>query len=125
MSYGLGQYKKTLVHTASKERILLMLYQSAIDNCKKAIVAIEENQVVKKGEHIAKLQDIVAELNNSLDFEVSDIAKDLSSLYDYILFSSTRANMEMDKRPLESCLEVLLNLYDGWKNAVKSLKRKK
>ena len=41
MSYGLGAYKKTAVKTASKEQILLMLYQeAAIKSCKKAMEAI-------------------------------------------------------------------------------------
>ena len=124
MSYGLGQYKRTSVHTASKEKILLMLYQSAIKNCKKAIDAIEKNDIAKKGEYIGKLQDIVLELNNSLDFNASEgIATELSSLYDYILFSSTRANVDIDKKPLESCLKVLKTLYDGWDKAIKDLQK--
>ncbi len=75
MSYGLGAYKKTSIHTASKEQILLMLYQSAIKNCKKAIEAIDERDIQKKGEFIAKLQDIVIELNNSLDFDIGGDVK--------------------------------------------------
>lgn len=123
MSYGLGAYKKTSVQTASREQILLMLYQAAIKNCKKAISAIDENDVAKKGEFIAKLQDIVIELNNSLDFEIGgDVARELSSLYDYVLYSSTQANIKIDKEPLEGCLNVLTTLYDGWAQAIKSLK---
>ena len=123
MSYGLGAYKKTSVNTASKEQILLMLYQAAIKNCKKAITAIDEKQVAAKGEHIGKLQDIVIELNNSLDFEVGgDVARELSSLYDYILHATTQANIKIDKEPLEGCLRVLNTLYDGWSQAIKSLK---
>ncbi|MCK6593859.1 MAG: flagellar export chaperone FliS [Bacteriovoracaceae bacterium] len=123
MSYGYGAYKKTAVSTASKEQILLMLYQAAIKNCKKAIEAIEERNISKKGEHIGKLQDIVIELNNSLDFEIGgDIAKELSSLYDYILFSSTQANIKIDPEPLEGCLKVLNTLYDGWQEAIKQMK---
>ena len=124
MSYGLGAYKKTSVNTASKEQILLMLYQAAIKNCKKSIEAIKENDVAAKGESIGKLQDIVIELNNSLDFEVGgDVAKELSSLYDYILYASTQANMNLDSEPLVSCLSVLNTLYDGWKEAIKSLRK--
>lgn len=124
MSYGLGAYKKTSVQTASKEQILLMLYQAAIKNCKKAIEAIEENQIAKKGEFIGKLQDIVIELNNSLDFEVGgDVARELSSLYDYMLYASTQANIKIDKEPLEGCLNVLNTLYKGWSDAIKSLKK--
>lgn len=123
MSYGLGAYKKTSIHTASKEQILLMLYQAAIKNCKKAIEAIEEKNLAKKGEFIGKLQDIVIELNNSLDFEVGGkIAGELSSLYDYLLFASTQANIKIDKEPLLGCLNVLTTLYDGWSEAIKTLK---
>ena len=123
MSYGLGAYKKTSVQTASKEQMLLMLYQAAIKNCKKSIEAIEQKNVQKKGEFIGKLQDIVIELNNSLDFEVGgDVARELSSLYDYVLYSSTQANIKIEKEPLEGCLKVLITLYEGWAEAIKSLK---
>lgn len=124
MSNGLAAYKKTSVGTASKEQILLMLYQSAIKNCKKGIEAIEQKQIAKKGEYIGKLQDIVIELNNSLDFEIGgQIAKELSTLYDYILHSSTQANIKIEKAPLESCLNILNTLYEGWAEAIKNLRK--
>lgn len=124
MSYGLGAYKKTSIHTASKEQVLLMLYQAAIKNCKKAIQAIEAKDISKKGEFIGKLQDIVIELNNSLDFKVGGaIAEELSSLYDYILFASTQANIKIEAEPLKGCLQVLTTLYDGWSDAIKSLRK--
>ena len=123
MSYGAQLYKKTSVETASKEQILLMLYQAAIKHCKKSIEGIEKNNLSKKGEHIGKLQDIVIELANSLDFEIGgDIAKELSSLYDYILHASTQANINIDTAPLQECLNILSTLYDGWIQAIKLLK---
>ncbi len=124
MTYGLGAYKKTAVNTASKEQVLLMLYQAAIKNCKKAMEAIDEKNIAKKGEYIGKMQDIIIELTNSLDFELGgNIAKELSSLYDFIIYSSTQANIKIEKQPLESCLEVLNTLYSGWIDAIKSLKK--
>ncbi len=123
MSYGFGAYKKTSLNTASKEQILLMLYQAAIKNCKKAIEAIEKKDIPRKGECIGKLQDIIVELHNSLDFEVGgEVAKELSSLYDYLMYSSTQANLKMDQSFLNGCLNVLTTLYDGWGEAVKTLK---
>ncbi len=123
MSYGLGAYKKTSVETASKEQILLMLYQAAIKNCKKAMEAIDQKNIAKKGEYIGKLQDIIIELSNSLDFEVGgDVAKELASLYDYMLYATTQANIKIDKSHLEGCLKVLNTLYEGWTEAIKSIK---
>ena len=124
MSYGAQAYKKTSVETASKEQILLMLYQAAIKHCKKAIESIEKNNLARKGEHIGKLQDIIIELASSLDFEVGgELAGELSSLYDYILHASTQANMNIDTAPLLECLNILNTLYDGWNQAIKSLKK--
>ncbi len=123
MSYGLGAYKNTSVKTASKEQILLMLYQSAIKNTRLAIDAIEKNEIAKKGEYIGKLQDIIIELANSLDHEVGgDVSKELESLYDFILHSSSQANIKIDSEPLHSILNVLNTLYEGWKTAIKNLK---
>jgi len=66
----------------------------------------------------------VIELNNSLDHEVGgDISKELASLYDYMLHSTTQANLKIDKAPLESVLKILNTLYDGWTEAIKSLKK--
>jgi flagellar protein FliS len=123
MSYGLGAYKKTSVQTASKEQILLMLYQAAIKNCRVAIDAINKRDIAKKGIHIGKLQDIIIELSNSLDFEVGgDVAKELASLYDYMIHSSTQANIRIESEPLEGVLNVLNTLYEGWSSAVKQLR---
>jgi flagellar protein FliS len=119
MSYGMGAYKQTSIKTASKEQILLMLYQAAIKNCKLAIDAIEKKDLAKKGESIGKLQDIIIELLNSLDHEVGgDVSRELEGLYDYILHESTQANIKIEKEPLESCLGILNTLYEGWKQAV-------
>jgi flagellar protein FliS len=123
MNGGLGAYKKTSVQTASREQILLMLYQSAIKNCKLAINAIESKQIAKKGEFIGKFQDIIIELNNSLDFEVGgDIAQELTVLYDFIIHTSSQANLHMDAKKMQDCLNIVTTLYSGWSEAIKSLK---
>ena len=124
MRSRLGIYKKISIHSSSKEKLLLMLYQAAILNCKKAITAIEDGDIAKKGEFIGKLQDIINELSNSLDFNVGgDVALELDSLYDFIIFATTQANINSDKSQLVGCLEILTTLYDAWMKAVERLKK--
>ena len=125
MSYGLKAYKNVALKTSGQEQVLLMLYQSAIKSCKRAILAIENNDTAKKGEYIGQLQDIVIELNSALDFETGGkMAEELETLYNYILFSSTQANINKESKPLEGCLSVLVTLYDGWIKAIDSLSKK-
>jgi len=122
MNAKIDAYQKTSIHTASKEQILLMLYQAAIRNCRLAMNAIEKKQIRQKGEYIGKMQDIIVELNNCLDHKVGGkISQELASLYDYLLFTSSQANMKVDASLLQSCLNVLTTLYEGWTEAIKSL----
>ena len=41
----------------------------------------------------------------------------------FTVFCSTQANIKIDKEPLEGALKVLNTLYDGWVEAIKSLKK--
>ena len=60
---------------------------------------------------------------NSLDFEVGgQIATELNSLYDFIMHQSTKANTQIDAEPLRGCLRILNTLYEGWSEAIQSLK---
>jgi flagellar protein FliS len=123
MSNGMDIYKQTSIRTASQEELLLMLYRAAIKHCKKAIEAIEAKNLAAKGQSIGKLQDIIIELSNSLDHEIGgDISKELDSLYDFMLYSTTQANIKIDKIPLEGTLTVLQTLYKGWIDAIKEMK---
>ena len=124
MSYGFNAYKQTSVGTASREQILLMLYEAAIKHTKKAISAIESNNVAEKGMAIGKLQDIVNELNNSLNHKVGgEISKNLEQLYNYISEQSTEANIKNDVEPLKSVQKILETLFDAWKEAVAEVKK--
>ena len=121
-NYGNKAYHKTSIATASKERILLMLYEAAIRYFKRAKIAIEQNNVAEKGLMIGKAQDIVNELNNTLDFDKGgDIAKQLETLYIHIFNESTDANINNDTKKIDHCVNLLTTLYDGWKEAINQL----
>ena len=126
MDYGFSAYKKTSINTASNEEILLMLYRTAIKHTKLAIQAIDSYNIKDKAKHIDKIQAIMIELNEGLNFEVgkheeSNVAEDLSALYDYILGACTKASFELNSRPLHSVHNILMTLYSGWSEAIKKI----
>lgn len=122
---GYGKYKKASVESASKEKILLMLYEGAIKFIKQAKEANEKKLVKERGELIGRAYDIVMELASSLDFKVGGaMAENLEQLYIYVLEELTRANITGQEKHLDNSLKVLGILYDGWIKAIESIKKK-
>lgn len=118
-NYGANQYKQTSIKTANRGQILIMLYEAAVQNVKKASAAIDRNDVPAKGAAIGKAHDIVNELMNTLDFEVGgNIARDLERLYNFITEQLVAANMESSKEKLAAILKILETLLDAWRVAV-------
>lgn len=124
MKNAYQKYKNTSVQSASKEKLLLMLYEAAIRFTKTAIKAAEEKNIAERGWNIGKAFDIIMELNNTLDHKVGgDIARNLEQLYMFIMEQFTKANISGDPEPLRASLKVLENLYEGWVQAIEKLKK--
>lgn len=118
------KYKTTSVQSASREKILLMLYEGAIKFTKLAIKAIEEKKIADRGVNIGRAFDIVMELNNTLDHKVGgEIASQLEQLYMFMMEQYTQANIKGDAAPLQANLKLLNTLYDGWVQAVEKIKK--
>ncbi|MFN3453330.1 MAG: flagellar export chaperone FliS [Pseudobdellovibrio sp.] len=118
------KYKQTAITSASREQILLMLYEGAIKFTKLAIQAAEQNKVADRGQNILRAYDIILELQVSLDHKVGgDLAKQLDQLYAFVLDQYTKANVSGDVSALKSSLKIIENLYEGWKQAVEKYRK--
>lgn len=118
-----AKYKQTAVESASREKILLMLYEGAIKFTKLAIVSAEKRDIAQRGYYIGRVFDIIVELNNTLDHKVGgDISKNLESLYNFLTEQLTKANTSGEAETLRSVLKILEVLYDGWVKAVEQVK---
>ncbi|MCX7979017.1 MAG: flagellar export chaperone FliS, partial [Bdellovibrionaceae bacterium] len=78
MSNPYQKYKATAIQSASREKVLLMLYEAAIKFTKLGIKACEEKKIAERGMNIGRAYDIIMELNNTLDHKIGgEIAKNL------------------------------------------------
>jgi len=118
------KYKATSVQSASREKILLMLYEAAIKFTKLAIKAAEEKKIADRCTNIGRAYDIVMELNNTLDHKVGgQISANLEQLYMFMMEQYTKANISGDPAPLQSNVKMLETLYEGWVQAVEKIKK--
>ncbi len=118
------RYKQTSVTSASREKLLLMLYEACIRFLKQALMAIDKKDIAGRGMNIGRAFDIVNELNNTLNHEVgTEIAKSLEQLYMFVSEQLTKSNATGQRKPLEDALKIMETLYSGWVEAIEKLKR--
>lgn len=114
-----NQYQSNQVATASREQILIMLYDGAIRFVRQASFAIEDRNWVKKREVINKAIAIVSEFRATLDHQIGgEIAANLDALYEYMLRELVKANAQNDLKALRVVEDLLSGLRDTWKQAI-------
>lgn len=115
------QYQKTQVVTASREKILLMLYEGAIRFTKQARVAMIEKKIADKGKAISKATAILSELMATLDFKVGgQLAQDLENLYIFMIDKLIEANIHNKVECLDDVERLLNTLYSAWKDVIEN-----
>lgn len=124
MKSAYQKYKTTSVQSASREKLLLMLYEGAIRFMKQALLAIDRKDIADRGMNIGRAFDIINELNNTLNHEAGgEISKTLEQLYMFVSEQLTKTNATGQRKPLEDGLKVMETLYSGWVEAIEKLKR--
>jgi flagellar protein FliS len=115
------QYQKTQVTTASREKILLMLYEGAIRFTKQAHTAMLEKKIAEKGKYISKATAILSELMATLDFKVGgQLAVDLENLYIFMIDKLIEGNIQNNPECLQVVDKLLNTLYSAWKDVVEN-----
>jgi len=112
------KYQQTQAQTASKPKLLIMLYDGAIRFVRAGIEGIEERDYGKANTNLCKAQAIVHELVSALNFDYP-IANDLLAIYDYSLRLLIDANVKKNAVPAREVLEHLSELREAWVEASK------
>jgi flagellar protein FliS len=121
MSNPYRQYQKTAVTTASREKILLMLYEGAIRFVKQAKIAMDEKKIAEKGKYISKATAILSELMATLDFKVGgELAVDLENLYVFMIDKLIEGNISNKPECLDQVSQLLDTLYVAWKDVIEN-----
>lgn len=121
MSNPYRQYQKTSITTASREKILLMLYEGCIRFIRQAASAMEEKRIADKGKYISKATAIISELMATLDFKVGgQLAADLENLYVFMIDKLIEGNIQNNVESLRHVEKLMNTLYVAWKDVIEN-----
>jgi flagellar protein FliS len=119
-----ANYRTITTQTAGPGDLLLQLYQAAIKNVGQARLAIESCNVPAAHKHIVRAQEILLELQRTLDHERGgDLAPRLDALYGFMRGRLFDANMRKDIEPLDEVQSLLRQLLAAWQVAVRQSAR--
>lgn len=113
---GVKAYRETAVGTQNKPKLIVMLYEGAINFMRMAVKEIEAGDHEAKNKHLIKAQDIINELNAVLDMDVGgEIAVNLRNLYTFMHKHLVDANTQNDPEKVREVIELMEELNKGWK----------
>ncbi len=116
------KYLEAQIRTASKEQLLLMLYDGAIQNCLNAIDLITTKNLEKASEKLMKAQNIVAELISSLQFDKNqEVSKNLAALYGYVYIQLMEGNIKQSTQAIQNSIKILSTLRETWVQAFENV----
>ncbi len=119
MNQYVKQYQKTTVETASNEKILIMLYDGAIQFLNKAKIALSEKNWEQSHNNLMGAQRILEEFINTIDKEPNpELAQNLINLYEYFITRLVQANMKHQIEPVDEVLKFLKDLKATWEQAI-------
>lgn len=115
-NYGQHQYRQTEVSTADRGKLVVLLYEGAVNFLKKAGEGTREGNIEKKCNNINRAQDIIQELNNALKMnEGGEIAGNLRSLYFFMERHLIKAKIETDDtKKIDEVVSMLSRLCEAW-----------
>lgn len=112
------QYQQNSVMSAGKGELTLLLYNGAVKYIKQGLKHIEEKNIEEAHNSIVRVQDILAELNGTLNMEY-EISRNLALLYDYMIRRLIEANNRKDKLILDEVQGLVEDLRDTWLQVLK------
>lgn len=119
MNQYLKQYQRNEVETATPEKILILLYDGAIQFLNKAKIAMDQKNIPEIHNNIIGCENIILEFINTVDVENGgDFAIRIKALYEYFYNTLVQANLKKDVTKIDEVLHHLIELRATWKQAI-------
>ncbi|MGE5606483.1 MAG: flagellar export chaperone FliS [Bacteroidota bacterium] len=114
-------YKAASISNSKPEDLVMMLYTGLVRFIMQAQKAIEADDIEKAHENITRAQDIISELEASLNMEY-EISHNMMLLYDFLYRRLVDANVKKDQAILGEVLKFAIEFRDTWAQAMKNAK---
>ncbi|MEE9276396.1 MAG: flagellar export chaperone FliS [bacterium] len=110
-------YRNTEVKTASPVKLVVLLYEGAVQNMKKGEALLgEPDRFPDASVHLLRAMNIVSELLGTLNPKASvELSERLSGIYSYVLDLIGKSLERRDPAPLNEAVGLMNSLGSAWR----------
>ena len=113
------QYQASNVNTATPEKLMIMMFDGALQFLQKAKVAIAEGNLKERSVNIDGARKIIRELMRTIDLENgNDVSKQLFKLYNRMAMNLIKANVQRNAALIDTVIEDISNIRWGFQKAI-------
>lgn len=122
MNASTRAYARATQETASKERLMVLLFETALKHMRQASRLLDENAVPAALPLLTKASDIVAQLGLTLDARAApELAQTLGELYGFVTQRLAHAAVFSDAKAAHEAERAFAPIVDGFQQAVAAL----
>ena len=113
------QYQTNNITTATPEKLMIMLFDGAIQFLQKAKNAIDNKELKERSVNIEGARKIIRELMRTIDLENgNDVSKQLFRLYNRMATKLIKANVSRNSILIDEVIEDMTNIRWGFQKAI-------
>lgn len=113
------QYQTSNITTATPEKLMILLFDGALQFLQKARIAILENNMKEKAENIDGARKIIREFMRTIDLENGNtVAKQLFRLYNKMAMNLIKANVLRKVELIDEVIQDMTNIRWGFQKAI-------
>ena len=113
------QYQASNVNTATPEKLMIMMFDGALQFLQKAKTAIKEGKLQERSQNIDGARKIIRELMRTIDSENgNDVSKQLFKLYNKMAMNLIKANVQRNATLIDNVIEDITNIRWGFQKAI-------
>jgi flagellar protein FliS len=113
-----SSYREAAVRGASPIRLVICLYEQAIEDLRRAVAALKKDDIETRTRHINHAFMVIAQLQGSLDIERGgEVARNLARFYSVIRYGLTEAHCKQSLPLLQQQISLLTDVHAAWLQA--------
>ena len=110
-----SSYRETAVRGASPVRLVICLYEQAIEDLRQAVIALEKGDIEARTRGINHALTVIGQLQGTLDMQRGgDVARNLERFYVMVRAGLLEAQLKQSARILEQQISQLVVVYEAW-----------